>query len=168
MVSSTASDNFIFVVTRWRSFQEMLATGEVFVQKNNIRSWFTQLCTKTLISWKTNRPEFFGFRAGLRFPTHFSKTQREGCSSALHNWQCSSDTLEKSGAGFFPLQRFDNAQTRFRIIDNLCDLTSNLPKQEGRQNKSDESAVSFRDTVHSTYNPFNPQDTASQLQHWDQ
>ena len=35
-------------------------------------------------------------------------------------------TFEKSGGGFFPLHKLDNAQTRFFVIDSLGDCFNSL------------------------------------------
>ena len=79
---STASDNFIFVVTRWRSFQE-----KCLFKEQHSELIHTAVHKNIDLVEKKNRPECYGFggnthfseqlrifTAGLRFPTHFSKT----------------------------------------------------------------------------------------------
>lgn len=38
-------------------------------------------------------------------------------------------TLSNSGGGFFPLHKFDKAQTAFRVIVNLVDLVRSLKRE---------------------------------------
>ena len=84
---STASDNFIFVVTRWRLFQEIVSYWRSVCSKEQHSQLIHTAVHKNIDFVGKNQPEFFGvggnpqfldqihiFTAGLRFPTHFSKT----------------------------------------------------------------------------------------------